>query len=40
MYGAGPPHNINDHEHGDPEGILRVAADTFREMGQNTWFLV
>ena len=39
MYGGEPPHNINDHEHGDPEGILRVAADTLREMGHNTWFL-
>ena len=39
VYGGEPPHNINDHEHGDPEGILRVAADALREMGHNTWFL-
>jgi len=39
VYGGEPPHNINDHEHGDAEGILRVAADTLRELGHNTWYL-
>ncbi len=39
VYGGEPPHNINDHEHGDPEGLLRVAGDVFKELGHNTWFL-
>jgi hypothetical protein len=39
VYGCEPPHNINDHEHGDAEGILRVAADTMRTLGINTWFI-
>ena len=39
MFGGEAPHNINDHEHGDPEGLLRVAGDVFKEIGHNTWFL-
>ncbi len=39
VYGSEPPHNVNDHEHGDPEGVLRVAADTLKGLGHNTWFL-
>ncbi len=39
VFGAEPPHNVNDHEHGNPEGILRVAADVLRTLGHNTWFL-
>lgn len=39
VYGSEPPHNVNDHEHGDAEGLLWVAADTLREMGCNTWFI-
>jgi len=39
VYGAEPPHNVNDHEHGDAEGILRVAADVLRTLGMNTWYL-
>lgn len=39
VFGGEPPHNINDHEHGDPEGILRVAADVLRALGHNTWYL-
>ena len=34
-----PPHNVNDHEHGDAEGILHVAADVLRALGSNTWFI-
>jgi hypothetical protein len=39
VYGCEPPHNVNDHEHGDAQGILRVAADTLRALGANTWFI-
>jgi hypothetical protein len=39
VYGCEPPHNVNDHEHGDAEGILRVAADTLRTLGANPWFI-
>ena len=39
VFGGEPPHNVNDHEHGDPEGILRVAADVLRAVGHNTWYL-
>ena len=39
VFGAEPPHNVNDHEHGDPEGILRVAADVARTLGSNVWFI-
>ena len=39
VFGCEPPHNINDHEHGDAEGILRVAADVLRTLGMNTWYL-
>ena len=39
VFGGEPPHNINDHEHGDAEGILRIAADTLRTLGINNWFL-
>jgi hypothetical protein len=39
VYGCEPPHNINDHEHGDAEGLLVVAADTMRTLGINTWFI-
>ena len=39
VFGGEPPHNVNDHEHGDAEGILRVAADNLRALGGNTWFL-
>ena len=39
VYGGEAPHNVNDHEHGDAEGILRVAADTMRTLGINTWFI-
>jgi hypothetical protein len=39
VFGGEPPHNINDHEHGDAEGILRVAADVLRTLGSNTWFI-
>ena len=39
VYGCEPPHNVNDHEHGDAEGILRVAADVLRTIGSNTWFI-
>jgi hypothetical protein len=39
VFGAEPPHNVNDHEHGDAEGILRVAADVLRTLGSNTWFI-
>ncbi len=39
VFGGEPPHNVNDHEHGDPEGILRVAADVLRTLGSNVWFI-
>lgn len=39
VFGAEPPHNVNDHEHGDAAGILRVAADVLRTLGSNTWFI-
>lgn len=39
VFGGEPPHNVNDHEHGDAEGILRVAADVLRTLGSNTWFI-
>ena len=39
VFGGEPPHNINDHEHGDAEGVLRIAADTLRTLGINNWFL-
>ena len=39
VFGGEPPHNVNDHEHADAEGILRVAADVFRTLGNNTWFI-
>jgi len=39
VFGCEPPHNVNDHEHGDAEGILRVAADVLRTLGMNTWYL-
>lgn len=39
VYGGEAPHNVNDHEHGDAEGILRVAADVLRTLGSNTWFI-
>jgi hypothetical protein len=39
VFGGEPPHNVNDHEHGDAEGILRVAADVLRALGSNTWFI-
>jgi hypothetical protein len=39
VFGGEPPHNINDHEHGDAEGILRIAADVLRTLGTNTWFI-
>jgi len=39
VYAGEPPHNVNDHEHGDAEGILRVAADVLRALGANTWFI-
>ena len=34
VFGGEPPHNINDHEHGDAEGILRIAADTLHPRHQ------
>jgi hypothetical protein len=39
VFGCEPPHNVNDHEHGDAEGILHVAADVLRALGSNTWFI-
>jgi hypothetical protein len=39
VFGGEPPHNVNDHEHGDAEGILHVAADVLRTLGGNTWFI-
>ncbi|HEX4377593.1 MAG TPA: hypothetical protein VHZ99_10635 [Steroidobacteraceae bacterium] len=39
VFGGEPPHNINDHEHGDAEGILHVAADVLRTLGGNPWFI-
>jgi hypothetical protein len=39
VFGGEPPHNVNDHEHGDAESILRIAADVLRTLGANTWFL-
>ena len=39
VFGGEPPHNVNDHEHGDAEGILRVAADVLRTLGSNVWFI-
>jgi hypothetical protein len=39
VFGGEPPHNINDHEHGDAEGFLRVAADVLRTLGSNVWFI-
>ena len=39
VFGGEPPHNVNDHEHGDAEGILRIAADVLRTLGNNTWFI-
>lgn len=39
VFGGEPPHNINDHVHGDAEGILRVAADVLRAFGSNTWYI-
>ncbi len=39
VYGGEPPHNVNDHEHGDAEGILTVAADVLRALGANHPFL-
>lgn len=39
VFGGEPPHNVNDHEHGDAEGILRIAADVFKTLGSNTWFI-
>ena len=39
VFGCEPPHNVNDHEHGDAVGILRVAADVLRALGNNMWFI-
>jgi hypothetical protein len=39
VFGGEPPHNVNDHEHGDAEGILTVAGDVLRTLGGNTWFI-
>ena len=39
VFGGEPPHNVNDHEHGDAAGILRVVADVFRTLGNNNWFI-
>ncbi len=39
VYGCEPPHNVNDHEHADAEGILRIAADAMRTLAGNTWFI-
>jgi hypothetical protein len=39
VFGCEPPHNVNDHEHGDAEGILKVAADVLRTIGCNNWFI-
>lgn len=39
VFGCEPPHNINDHEHGDAQGILRIAADVLRTLGSNVWYL-
>ena len=39
MFGGEPPHNINDHESQDAEGVLRIAADTLRTLGINNWCL-
>jgi hypothetical protein len=39
VFGGEAPHNVNDHEHGDAEGILHVAADVLRTLGSNTWFI-
>ena len=39
VFGCEPPHNVNDHEHGDAEGILHIAADVIRALGNNTWFI-
>ncbi len=39
VFGCEPPHNVNDHEHGDAEGILHVAADVLSALGNNTWFI-
>ncbi len=39
VFGGEPPHNINDHEHGDAQGILHIAADVLRTLGGNPWFI-
>jgi hypothetical protein len=39
VFGGEPPHNVNDHEHGDAMGILHVAADVLRTLGGNPWFI-
>jgi hypothetical protein len=39
VFGGEAPHNVNDHEHGDAEGILQVAADVLKALGNNTWFI-
>lgn len=39
VFGVDPPHNVNDHEHTNPQGILNVVADELRGLGQNTWFI-
>jgi len=39
VFGCEAPHNVNDHEHGDAEGILRVAADVLRTLGSNVWYI-
>jgi hypothetical protein len=39
VFGGEAPHNVNDHEHGDAQGILHVAADVLRTLGSNTWFI-
>jgi hypothetical protein len=39
VFGCEPPHNVNDHEHGDAEGILRIAADVLRTLGSNIWYI-
>ena len=36
VFGGEAPHNVNDHEHGDAQGILHVAADVLRTLGSNT----
>ena len=38
VYGAEPPHNVNDHESLDGEGLLKMIAGTIAQTGANNLY--